>query len=269
MHLTMIGGLSNYGKAIAHLSASPSSGVNPELKLAIPGNHDVSLDPKWWSDNLLEGEDDDPEESEKARELFQNSEIKWLEEGTHTFILRDGRSFTICARPSTPEFNGYAFSYGEEEDRFNIGKKAVPTEGVDLFLTHGPPKMMNTPDREGLLERYTLDQERDGKHCGCEKLWRAVERVKPLVHCFGHIHEGHGAQMVRWQEGKATVLQDVKVGNDEGARGEKRDDALLVNAAISRGHGQEGLNMAWVVELGLSENKTPERVLRVEGAGTV
>jgi hypothetical protein len=31
-------------------------------------------------------------------------------------------------------------------------------------------------------------------------LLKAVARAKPLVHCFGHIHEGWGAETVTWND---------------------------------------------------------------------
>jgi hypothetical protein len=47
-------------------------------------------------------------------------------------------------------------------------------------MTHGPPYSI-------------LDH-----NLGCPNLLRAVGRVRPLMHCFGHIHEGHGAHIVTW-----------------------------------------------------------------------
>jgi Icc-related predicted phosphoesterase len=51
-------------------------------------------------------------------------------------------------------------------------------------MTHGPPHSI-------------LDQV-DGQNLGCPNLLHAVSRTKPLMHCFGHIHEGHGANIVIW-----------------------------------------------------------------------
>ena len=31
-----------------------------------------------------------------------------------------------------------------------------------------------------------------GRGVGCEELGKAVERVRPRLHVFGHIHEGYG-----------------------------------------------------------------------------
>lgn len=65
--MTMIGGLNHYSRALDQLRA-----LDAELKLVIAGNHDVSLDPKWWAENMDEDEEygEDPEEPAKARRLF-------------------------------------------------------------------------------------------------------------------------------------------------------------------------------------------------------
>ncbi|KAG6363832.1 hypothetical protein INS49_008935 [Diaporthe citri] len=110
----MIGGLSNYRKALHHLS-----NLDAELKLVIAGNHDISLDPKWWAENLDEEEGDDPEEPVKSRQLFDDERqrgVHLLDEGLHTFTLGDGRSFKVFASPFTPECGGYAFSYPRDEN---------------------------------------------------------------------------------------------------------------------------------------------------------
>ncbi|KAM7216059.1 Metallo-dependent phosphatase-like protein [Rhypophila decipiens] len=212
--LTMIGGLSNYRRAISNILSIPA-----QLYLVIPGNHDVSLDPEWWAANLIEDEDN-LEESARALTLFEdakrtsNGRFVLLSEGLHRFELDGGRSFTIYASPYSPEFGGYAFSYPPEEDRFR-GK--IP----------------------------------DG-HCGCENLAKAVEKTKPLIHCIGHIHEGYGGQRVKWErkeiedvkeERKSGVIALQVAGGDN--RGKS---TLLVNAAIMR-HGEEEGNKPWIVDL--------------------
>ena len=111
-----------------------------------------------------------------------------MNEGTHGFTLKDGRNFTVYATPCTPAFGASAFLYGTKEDRFNYGPHKVP-EGVDLMVAHGPPALPG-------LSGYDLDVSKRGEHCGCEKLAKALERVKPRLCCFGHIHEGCGAAKI-------------------------------------------------------------------------
>lgn len=54
--------------------------------------------------------------------------------------------------------------------------------GLDVLITHGPP--------HGIL-----DQTRLGMNLGCEELKAAVDRVRPRVHIFGHIHEAGGQKI--------------------------------------------------------------------------
>ncbi len=56
---------------------------------------------------------------------------------------------------------------------------ALIPEGTDVLITHGPPFGV-------------LDWTARGERVGCEELLAAVQRVKPKLHVFGHIHEGYG-----------------------------------------------------------------------------
>ena len=56
--------------------------------------------------------------------------------------------------------------------------KDIP-EGLDLLITHMPP-------------RGILDANKEGLECGCTKLLEKVKEVKPYHHIFGHIHEFGG-----------------------------------------------------------------------------
>lgn len=44
------------------------------------------------------------------------------------------------------------------------------------------------------------DETTRNEHVGCEHLLRAARRCRPRLHCFGHIHEGWGAERVRWND---------------------------------------------------------------------
>jgi len=53
----------------------------------------------------------------------------------------------------------------------------IPSE-LDILVTHGPPT-----GHGGM----TLNGD-----AGCDDLLLAVQKINPLVHVFGHIHEGYG-----------------------------------------------------------------------------
>jgi hypothetical protein len=57
-----------------------------------------------------------------------------------------------------------------------------------------------------------LDKCANGGHrAGCPQLLRALDRVRPRLHCFGHIHEAWGAERVTWKDGNGEP-GDGKVG---------------------------------------------------------
>ena len=73
----------------------------------------------------------------------------------------------IWASPTTPLYGG-AFGMSSAADRERL-YNTIPQD-TDILVTHGPPL--------GVL---------DGGH-GCAALRRAVIRIKPRLHCFGHAH---------------------------------------------------------------------------------
>ncbi|KAK7954103.1 hypothetical protein PG988_014797 [Apiospora saccharicola] len=252
--MTMAGGLSNYRSAITSLEQ-----INAELKLVIAGNHDLELDNGWWLANL--DEDDDPDDSRRAREIMNSARdkgIHYLEEGLHQFTLRSGAAFSVYASAYTPEFNGYAFAYGSDEDRFagatGKAKNPIPAD-VDIVMTHGPLGISTSFRLPGSVD-YALDTNVEGEHLGCPRLWQAVQSTKPLLHCFGHIHEGYGAQALTWSQEERGLIQNSPFETFPHHRelqhcSQTRSQCLLVNASIMS-HGQEGNNAPWVVELDLA-----------------
>jgi hypothetical protein len=90
-------------------------------------------------------------------------------------ITLDG--LRIYGSPWQPPFLDMAFNLPRGEP---LRKKweCIPM-GIDLLITHTPPLGIG-------------DQTKRGSHVGCEELLPAVHRIRPRVHCFGHIHEGYG-----------------------------------------------------------------------------
>lgn len=126
--------------------------------------------------------------------------VTFLDEGVHQIELPNGASVNVYASAYTPEFCDWGFPYERDEDCFNtpgrklsdakcISRYPVPDPvsqaPVDIMITHGPPWAR-------------LDRTSKGDLAGCPHLLRAVMRARPLIHCFGHIHEGWGAEVVNW-----------------------------------------------------------------------
>jgi len=121
-------------------------------KIVIAGNHD----------QLLEREPD-------KKNLITNATYLVDER-----IDIDGVVF--YGSPYTMKFHGaFQVSKGEEATRkFD----SIPNE-TDILITHGPPHFIG--DRTWTMV-----------NAGSSELALKIKQVKPLVHLFGHIHEGYG-----------------------------------------------------------------------------
>ncbi|GLA13993.1 hypothetical protein AnigIFM62618_011411 [Aspergillus niger] len=167
------------------------------FKFVIAGNHDFTLDTPTFQQKIREaGLENDPTvknvygDYEEIRTLFkhqQDNGIIFLDEGTHSLTLPNGAKLNIYASPYTPSLGDWGFQYHPEKGHdFQIDKD------VDVVITHGPP-------------RGVMDYTENGR-AGCPDLFKAVARARPLMHCFGHIHEGWGAMIARWRD--STLIDD-------------------------------------------------------------
>jgi predicted phosphodiesterase len=101
----------------------------------------------------------------------------------------------LWASPVTP-LRGGAFGISDEAERETLWS-TIPDD-TDILVTHGPP--------QGIL---------DGGQ-GCPALRRAVIRVKPKLHCFGHIHSAYGVQPT-----KNTLFVNAAILDEDGAPSRK------------------------------------------------
>lgn len=123
-------------------------------KVVIAGNHDYAFQ----------------RQPEQARALMDG--LVYLEE---TSVEIEGVKF--FGSPWTPWFYDWAFN-AHRGDEIKQHWDRIP-EGTDVLITHGPAFGM-------------LDQVQSDERVGCEDLLTAIERVRPKLHVFGHIHESYG-----------------------------------------------------------------------------
>ena len=101
----------------------------------------------------------------------------------------------IYGSPWTPEFGHWSFM--KARGPVLMRKWDQIPDGLDLLITHGPPK--------NILDHCP------GGNVGCEMLRkRILDGLKepPRVHVFGHIHEGYGTM----QSG-ATTFHNASICN--------------------------------------------------------
>ncbi|MEO0424520.1 MAG: metallophosphoesterase [Pseudomonadota bacterium] len=98
----------------------------------------------------------------------------------HAVYLQDASYIHagICfwGAPWVPFLDGHAFY--ADETALSEKWARIPSR-TDVLITHTPPS--------GIIDVASC-----GSAFGCEALHRAVQRVRPALHCFGHVHESRG-----------------------------------------------------------------------------
>lgn len=146
-------------------------------KVLVAGNHD------WFFQR----------EPAAARALIPPG-VTWLQDEGATL-----GGVRLWGSPWTPEFCQWAFML-PRGGALRARWERIPT-GTDVLITHGPP--YGHGDAARLTERLPP------RAVGCLELLLAVRRVRPRLHVFGHIHEGHGTS--RSDELQDTVFLNAAV----------------------------------------------------------
>jgi len=121
--------------------------------------------------------------------VFENDEQWCLEQMPENIIYLNDNStiiegINIWGSPISPFFYDWAFN----RLRGNDIKKhwdLIP-DNTDILITHGPPYGFG----DEVCQRHRKPGE-DPKR-GCVDLLEVIERIKPKLHVFGHIHEKAG-----------------------------------------------------------------------------
>lgn len=131
------------------------SALNIGVKIFVPGNHSMAIER-----GLIRPE--------------QYPEIRFL---IHQQVELEG--VVIFGTPYTPKFFDWAYMRARKD--LDILWQSIPNT-VDILVSHGPPK--------GYLDVTRDLDSREPIHVGSKSLTKHVlERIKPLLHAFGHIHD--------------------------------------------------------------------------------
>ncbi|MEM7408327.1 MAG: metallophosphatase domain-containing protein [Pseudomonadota bacterium] len=142
-----------------------------DVILLTGGNHDLLLERK-----LL-----------KRSQPFENA--VFLKDMVH---WHNGVCF--YGAPWVPLLTRHAF-YADDSELRNRWAR-IPQE-TNVLITHIPPYSV-------------MDRSSRGMELGCRHLAEAVQRVKPVVHCFGHVH--HSAGVV---QGSDTLFVNASSVNSQ------------------------------------------------------
>lgn len=153
----------------------------------IAGNHERSFDPKYFREH----EDSDlwGDLSHLRKPTWLRNILSDLEPGNSRVTYLENQEITlgdlkIWGSPITPWFYGdrWAFNKQRGADIKEVWDQ-IPVD-TDIVITHGP--VIGRGD-------YIPSQ---SKFVGCEELKNKIEEIKPKLHVCGHIHEGHGEEVV-------------------------------------------------------------------------
>lgn len=120
-----------------------------------------------------------------------------IRDGDHGIVYLQDQVWVIddvvfYGAPWSVKYMNWAFGNEPKTAESHARWLKIP-EGIDILITHGPPSGI-------------LDATPNGYRLGDPDLLSAVQRLRPKIHIFGHVHHSHGT---------------AKIG-----------DTLFVNAAI-------------------------------------
>lgn len=171
-----------------------------------------------------------------------------------------GISLRVFGSPYSPDRGRQNWAFQYEEKVAESIWSALP-EDVDILVTHTPPK-------------GCLDASKHWEEGGCPALKTALSRSRPLVHVFGHCHEGRGAMIVQHSTHSDKPTTSI-TWDDPGAQNNKQsllnltrkgldlrsgDQTALANASImatSFHRGSKAFNKPIVVDVEIPLRDAP------------
>ena len=157
-----------------------------DTKVFIAGNHDWAFqrvnEPHHkgdydWFHNLMNSEN------------LTQSDVVYLEDTN--FIIDSpefSRPIKIHGSPWQPNFYNWAFNLPRMGDEIK-GKWDMIPDDTDILITHGPPQE---------IRDFVSNWRQGDMNVGCELLRHQLEnRLKPLLHVFGHIHGAYGGALIK------------------------------------------------------------------------
>jgi Icc-related predicted phosphoesterase len=144
---------------------------NYDLKVFIAGNHDRLFQMNHFIAMEIVN-------SYKWIDYLQDESLTSYNDGPNGEYPEE--NIKIYGSPWQPEFYDWAFNLPRNSKELKEKWDAIPND-IDILITHGPPF--------GILDTTIYNPQ---YHLGCELLTEAVNRIKPKIHVFGHIHTGYG-----------------------------------------------------------------------------
>ena len=143
-------------------------------KIFVPGNHDRYLESAGH------------EFSKNMFEKYYDEGVRYLHNEGCEIEDKNGLKYSLWGTADQPTFCNWAFNRTTEE--LNISYSQIP-ENLDFLCSHCP--CFNILDKSHIK---TYRNPTGEESLGSKELLKAVNKVNPRYHCFGHIH-GDGGKM--------------------------------------------------------------------------
>lgn len=214
--LSKSGKLSEIQEAIAWIASQPH-----QYKIVIGGNADLALD----------------ECCSGSPASFEWEDIIYLNRRPVSLYFPNDdehkRLLSVYGDPYVPRCG----PDGEEAFQYEVGEDywldSVPPH-TDILVTHTPPK--------SILDIW------DGVEEGCPSLLKEVQRKRPALHVFGHVHPAYGVKHLNWLEDEdratSSSVSDAHVSESNIFR-----ETVFVNAACASADGTYTANKPVVIEI--------------------
>ncbi|KAL2074183.1 hypothetical protein VTL71DRAFT_7961 [Oculimacula yallundae] len=227
------------GDVLIHAGDMTNQGSYPELKktlnwleeadfekkIVIAGNHDITLDTDFYLQHGLHFHNQNIQNPVQCQDLLESSpSITWLKHESAVVKLTSPTgprtTFKIFGSPYSPAEGKWAFGYRADEAEQLWSH--IPLDS-DIVLTHTPP-------------RDHFDVRTGQSPVGCVGLREALWRVRPRLAICGHVHDGRGAERIRWDLEKSDIKYreaSVEKWTDPGAGNKKLS---VVDLTVKGGH---------------------------------
>ncbi|KAL4736155.1 hypothetical protein BDV11DRAFT_173152 [Aspergillus similis] len=204
-----------------------------EVKIVICGNHDITLDAPFYSQNSTKFHNKHPQDPEECLEtiITASSSIVFLQHQSALVRLRKAGGpntvFKIFGSPYSQSDGDWAFLY--EPDKAEELWHDIPLD-ADVVVTHMPPRF--ACDYDIVSTRSKAD-----KRLGCAALWARLRIVRPCLAVCGHVHEARGYKRVHW--GASTAASANNEGNEGGSK--RVEDEVVQGILPSQGSKKQCL----------------------------
>eukprot|EP01084_Bolivina_argentea_P201188 343935_1 len=150
----------------------------------IAGNHDITMDEDYYHKiGYKRYHSKKKQNPQECINIIKNGNSIYLKDDLIELL-----GVTIYGSPYQPEFRQWAFGLSRG-DALRKEWSKIPDKGIDILMTHGPPKFHG----DKVIETKRSKRLNVSQWVGCHDLLQRLTELKGVqFHVFGHVHEGYG-----------------------------------------------------------------------------